>query len=444
MDERYVLFSPIGTTDPISNYCDGAMLHITRRYRPKKVYLYLSKEMLELHKKDDRYRRALRKLGEKLGLTFDIHIYERPELVNVQVFDLFYSEFEGLIKDIANENPDCTVLLNVSSGTPAIKSALQLLAALLESSTFLPIQVATPVQGANLRLDDFRKSELDEQWECNEDNKEGYKNRADVSEQFSLIVRLKKAVIVKHIEAYDYHAALSIAIGIRNHLSKDAIMLLEAANARVRLDMNEVRKVLSGTGHKIIPVEDASLLNVVEYLLWLELKVKRTEYSDFIRGVTPLIADLFEIYIEKKLGIDLWSYCNNKDKKERKMFLRKNLLMKDEKGRQILKELDNEFNCYDEKNCSSAILLPIIKAFSKIPDTAESLRKIEKDCRNKAAHEIVSVTEDTIKAQCGCTPKDILKLLFDMAEMTGIPRTKIRDSYSVMNSMILAALDNRQ
>ena len=33
----YVLFSPIGGTDPIENYADGPMLHICRVYKPKKV-----------------------------------------------------------------------------------------------------------------------------------------------------------------------------------------------------------------------------------------------------------------------------------------------------------------------------------------------------------------------------------------------------------------------
>jgi len=50
--DSFVLFSPVGTTDPISNNRDGALLHICRKYRPIKIYLYFSKEMLELQKKD--------------------------------------------------------------------------------------------------------------------------------------------------------------------------------------------------------------------------------------------------------------------------------------------------------------------------------------------------------------------------------------------------------
>ena len=56
---KKILFSPIGGTDPISNFRDGAMLHICRIYKPDIVYLYLSKEMCEFQKKDDRYRYCL-------------------------------------------------------------------------------------------------------------------------------------------------------------------------------------------------------------------------------------------------------------------------------------------------------------------------------------------------------------------------------------------------
>ena len=53
---KTILFSPVGGTDPISwnNGYDGAMLHIARVYRPDKIILYLSAEMVEFHEKDHR------------------------------------------------------------------------------------------------------------------------------------------------------------------------------------------------------------------------------------------------------------------------------------------------------------------------------------------------------------------------------------------------------
>lgn len=66
---KKILFSPIGGTDPISNFRDGAMLHICRIYKPDIVYLYLSKEMCEFQEKDDRYRYCLEQLGKKSWIS---------------------------------------------------------------------------------------------------------------------------------------------------------------------------------------------------------------------------------------------------------------------------------------------------------------------------------------------------------------------------------------
>ena len=48
-----ILFTPVGGTDPISlnNYHDGSILHICRFYKPDKVILYMSKEMLDFRRK---------------------------------------------------------------------------------------------------------------------------------------------------------------------------------------------------------------------------------------------------------------------------------------------------------------------------------------------------------------------------------------------------------
>lgn len=52
MDKQKILFSPLGGTDPISNFRDGSMLHICRIYKPDIVILYMSKEMYDYHVKE--------------------------------------------------------------------------------------------------------------------------------------------------------------------------------------------------------------------------------------------------------------------------------------------------------------------------------------------------------------------------------------------------------
>ena len=54
MAER-VLFTCVGTSDPVREMRDGSMLHIMRHYRPEKVYIFLSKEMEDFEKADHRF-----------------------------------------------------------------------------------------------------------------------------------------------------------------------------------------------------------------------------------------------------------------------------------------------------------------------------------------------------------------------------------------------------
>ena len=62
-NKKYILFSPIGTHDPIGVSKDGvpsegSMLHIIRHYKPSIVYLYITKE---LNYEDNRYETAIKK-----------------------------------------------------------------------------------------------------------------------------------------------------------------------------------------------------------------------------------------------------------------------------------------------------------------------------------------------------------------------------------------------
>lgn len=189
----YILFSPVGKTDPITNYHDGSLVHICRKYKPEKVYLYLSKEMLEFHSLDNRYCKCLEWLQERENFHFEIHLIKRPELIDVQIFDIFYDDFENELQKIRLENPEHEILFNVSSGTPAMKSALQFLAATSENM-YIPVQVSTPQKGANRENYDFEEYDLNTRWELNEDNEIPYVDRCVESETMTLNKRIKLEV----------------------------------------------------------------------------------------------------------------------------------------------------------------------------------------------------------------------------------------------------------
>lgn len=50
MEKENILIACVGITDPIRSDYDGPILHITRYYHPKKIYMILSSEIAEREK----------------------------------------------------------------------------------------------------------------------------------------------------------------------------------------------------------------------------------------------------------------------------------------------------------------------------------------------------------------------------------------------------------
>ncbi len=91
-------------------------------------------------------------------------------MVDVQQYDVFYQDFSDEIIKIENtmETED-ELLLNMASGTPAMKSALLVMATFAEYR-FKPIQVSTPQKKMNAEYEDRKEYDNELNWELNEDN----------------------------------------------------------------------------------------------------------------------------------------------------------------------------------------------------------------------------------------------------------------------------------
>lgn len=444
----YVLFSPIGGTDPISNERDGSMLHICRKYKPECVVLYLSGEMAERHHQDDRYCACLRRLAESLDFSPEIKVEERSDLVEVQIYDVFYQEFRPLLCELHDRYPEHTLILNISSGTPAMKSALYLLAAFLPFKV-LPIQVSTPVKAQNPHLEPHADYDPDLYWECNLDQlPEYYQDRCEEVRYQNLNAQLQRESISAHLRAYDYSAALDIARKIRPLLSDRAYALLEAARARTELNWRGIpaalREEFGITG------SNGARNDVAEYLLWLQMKQKRGDLADFLRGLTPALFNLLKIAAEEQAGWPLSRYC------DKYLRLDRNKLLKDEKGREMLNILesgDRPMMVDRRPFLLSAHYVAILKA--KCPDKPwvrhlARLREFEEIVRNKAAHTITRMDEKWLKKQMEspASSDEMIQLIREaVREMnadTALPLSqKIKvnwGAYHEMNQKIEAAM----
>ena len=299
------LFSPVGNTDPIKYFHDGSMLHICRKYKPDIVYLYLSREMVKNHRKDNRYAQTIELLGKWLNHTFEVRLIMREDLVEVQQYDVFYKEFREMIAQIEKEmEPGDRLLLNMASGTPAMKSALVVMATLAEYR-FIPVQVSTPKRESNLEHEERKEYDVEFNWELNEDNKENFVDRCREVQCFNLMRLLKLDMIKKHLLAYDYHAAYAIGKELEEEISPETLKLLRAAEARVNLDTGTVSRNVEDNVPEFYPVRDGNKRKLFEYALGLDIKLKKGEYADFVRAITPLGVDLLEMLLKQYCNINL-------------------------------------------------------------------------------------------------------------------------------------------
>lgn len=439
----YILFSPVGTTDPITDFRDGSMIHICRKYRPSRVYLYLSKEMLALHQLDNRYCRCLEWLQEKENFTCEVEVLARPDLVDVHLFDRFYDEFEEIAQKITLDYPESTILFNVASGTPAMKFALQFLAATSENM-YLPIQVTSPENGANRAHRDFEKYDGEISWELNKDNEEGFQDRCIQSETAILNKRIKIEIICKHIQAYDYQAAWRVAQTIEKLLPKNIMLRLEGAAKRHMLDFSGGVKAFDQAGVTVFPAISSDWRLVIEYLLWLQSKQQRGDLVDFIRGLTPVFVDLFLLALESKCKMDFKTYCT----RDKKGVLRINR-QKLGKNPELLNFLDGKFkNGLQDGPLGSAVLVYVLEkecTDTQVVKLALELRHIEEEGRNPVAHAIVSVSEDWLKKMVDYSSHQIMGLLKTFTQLTcpGLKKN-IWQSYDQMNEEMIKALTSQQ
>ena len=161
-----ILFTCAGTTDPVRGGHDGGVLHIMRHYRPQKVYLFLSAEMVGFENKDLRFEKMFRYAAEKWGYTPEWFV-ERSGIDNVADLDAVNEPLCAFFRRAEEENPGCRILVNLSSGSPQMKIVLAQLA-LSISHDVLGVQVSNPARksGDSQRTND-EKYVVDDELELN-------------------------------------------------------------------------------------------------------------------------------------------------------------------------------------------------------------------------------------------------------------------------------------
>ena len=284
-----ILISAVGTTDPISNNHDAALLHIARNYRPDKIVLVYSQEMMV---KQDLINKVLLSIeGYNPIIEIDSTILNNDE---VFLFDKMYEVMGQIVQKYTND--DNEIILNLSSGTPQIISALFALNRINDYNT-QAIQVATPKKGANREYKSLTDTEIDALIVENQDNSLDFVDRSikDKSEKFT------QALVKRHlrslIASFDYQAAEAI-INRKEYnklLSKKKIAYIREKLydfSRVFKNQSILSDILS------FPLDD-SQKKALNYYLMIDVLKEREHIADVLIKAKSLAEFVIEETIKK-------------------------------------------------------------------------------------------------------------------------------------------------
>ena len=292
-----VLISAVGDTDPFRNFHDGALIHIARKYRPEEVILIFSEHTA---KKQGNIEKAL----------FSIAPDYEPELIihdpiisdnEVHIFDVMFQRFSDILQEYYTKEDE--FILNLSSATPQIKSALFVINR-LNGINVKAVQVSSPEHASNENIGHDNDENIDELIEVNEDNKVNFIDRTieDNAEKFNQALLKKTAR--DFIEKFDYKAALDIL----DQLSDFPNLKSVRKEIRDIVECLSKQDVPQGLRHKKFNEEEQKILSAY---LTIELQRERGNVSESFIRIKNLTEFILEDYIEKRNPGLIDDYCES-------------------------------------------------------------------------------------------------------------------------------------
>ena len=452
-----ILFSPIGSTDPIRGCHDGPLMHIVRHYQPQIVYLFLSAEMGAHDRLDDRYAKSI------LAIKPDCQIEKLyTEIIDPHRFDRFIGVFSKCLDKIATKHSQGQILLNLTSGTPQMQLALSLEAVL--NPKLVAIQVDSPAKAANIKDNpETAPFEFSLLLELNKDHQETTPNRC---REIPLTILLKHNVVQKLtvlINSYQYDRALEFYKEYHTILPAEVGILLKHAVERVNLDLGGAKKTLANETltFEPFPVKAATSQQLTEFFMVISIRHRCGQLPDFLMKLTPFLYRLTKYYVETCLRFPLSSYTTiHRRGQNSSLKLDSDKLANNPPLKQLF---DNQFSgSFRTADLSFTNLLPILEYLAQTNQTAASilprllqLRAYEEELRNVAAHEIVKIDEETFaktskqllnnpktSVSCAMTSKQLLaELEAVMRQMLDREVASYSFIYTNINSEIITLLN---
>ncbi len=455
-----ILFTPVGDTDPVRGGRDGAMLHILRYYDVGHVIVVLTKEMEAKEDATGCYSKGIESFSDK-KITYE---FIRTGITEPQKYEAL-TVVQDAFEEAYQAHPDAEWLVNISSGTPQLKTLMALFA--LDYPHTKAIQVDSPKRRSNTVGDNAacKTSDLVEMLAHNEDNEAGAENRCSEPPLYLLRRHGLVRQITSLVRNYEYAGALQILQENRDcGFAEETEKLLQHAVYRRDLMWKEANKVISRYEDK--PLSD-SPDDFSEYFQVMEMRLKKKQYPEFIVKLSPVLMNLGMKYLKglyRRFDLKKCGYTDKKNEKNKVFYLQRTRIEKYyPKLRECIEnELNKKFrdgpiyfsnivwicNYLKEHECKGD------RHHENVTAIFEKLRIVEERTRNPVAHKITNLTDENIRELTkqsdeksqgipeGLSAEDIMKLLHRAVSL--IRKRDIQWSYDKLNDIIISSLKKRK
>lgn len=317
----------------------------------------------------------------------------KTDIVEAQLMEKLIPLAEGFLQ-LRKEYPNEEILLNLSSGTPQMKTIMSFLATDFENVR--AIQVDSPQKASNRSAHATQDDEdIDAVIENNFDNDPGYECRCHEAPLFLLRRYSVRHQLISLIKNYEYSAALALYNKNKTMFTNETGKLLLHADLRSKLQIDEAFKV---TGKPLSKNRQVSKLN--EYFMVMELRQKKGDLAEFIVKITPFLYELLFYYLDNKTSFKPALFCQ-KDRNKWQISKAKLKAV----APAIYQYLDDvnyiRGGFRDKTDLSFTNMLYILQKLPDVDrtllDTFEVLRTVEKTHRNSIAHTVTNITENSLK-----------------------------------------------
>ena len=360
-----ILISAVGDTDPIRNFHDGALVHIARKYRPDKIIIVFSERTLE---KEEKINKVILSIDTEYMPEI---VYHRQIILNenVFVFDTMYEQFDALIQEYYTKEDE--FILNLSSATPQVKSALFVINRLSELNV-KAVQVSSPEKDSNAGIRHDSEEDIQALIETNIDNKSDFVDRTieDTSEKFKQ--GLMKKTIRDFIQKYDYKASLELANQLSEFpgLKECRKKLHDIVDSLDRQDIPQLLKTKSWNEQK---------KKVLNAYLTIDLQIERGNFSEGLIRIKSLTEFILEDFIKDRYPGLLDTYTNASEKKYLGLWDYYNIL-EDENEKDLCEKIEKVKSINSTRNTVAHKLDPIkAKELKQLDTVLKTLKDLVKE-----------------------------------------------------------------